>query len=92
LSEATAEKPALVAPISSASAPSAVGADAEIVRLQAHVEDLRRENGVLWEQVKHEREAKIRQIELLNGMIQAMRRWRRLIRFYCKVFSGPKTL
>ena len=56
------------------SAPADVGADAEIARLQAHVEDLRRENGMLWDQVKHEREARIREIELLNGMIQAMRR------------------
>jgi hypothetical protein len=73
-SEATAETPASAAPISSASAPSAVGANTEIIRLQAHVEDLRRENGMLWDQVKQEREARIREIELLNGMIQAMRR------------------
>jgi hypothetical protein len=58
----------------SSSAPAGVGAGAEIARLQAHVEDLRRENGMLWDQVKHEREARIREIELLNGMIQAMRR------------------
>jgi hypothetical protein len=31
--------------------------------------DLRRENGMLQEQLKHEREAKIREIELLDGMI-----------------------
>jgi hypothetical protein len=54
--------------------PPAAGADAEIARLQAHVEDLRRENGMLWDQVRHEREARIREIELLNGMIQGMRR------------------
>jgi hypothetical protein len=29
---------------------------------------------MLWDQVKHERESRIREIELLNGMIQAMRR------------------
>jgi hypothetical protein len=29
---------------------------------------------MLWDQVKYEREARIREIELLNGMIQAMRR------------------
>jgi hypothetical protein len=28
----------------------------------------------LWDQVRHEREARIREIELLNGMIQGMRR------------------
>jgi hypothetical protein len=50
------------------------GTDAEIARLQAHVEDLRRENGMLWDQVRHEREARIREIELLNGMIQGMQR------------------
>jgi hypothetical protein len=50
------------------------GADAEIARLRAHVEDLRRENGMLWDQVRHEREARIREIELLNGLIQGMRR------------------
>ena len=71
-SEAAPADPAVAAPISSA--PAGVGADAEIARLQAHVEDLRRENGMLWDQVKHEREARIREIELLNGMIQAMRR------------------
>jgi hypothetical protein len=68
----TAENSASAAPVSSA--PSAVDARAEIFRLQAHVEDLRRENGMLWDQVKHERESRIREIELLNGMIQAMRR------------------
>jgi hypothetical protein len=71
-SEAAPADPAVAAP--SSSAPAGVGADAEIARLQAHVEDLRRENGMLWDQVKHEREARIREIELLNGMIQAMRR------------------
>jgi hypothetical protein len=29
---------------------------------------------MLWDQVRHEREARIREIELLNGMIQGMRR------------------
>ena len=71
-SEAAPADPAVAAP--SSSAPAEVGASAEIARLQAHVEDLRRENGMLWDQVKHEREARIREIELLNGMIQAMRR------------------
>ena len=62
------------APASSGSMPPVAGADAEIARLRAHVEDLRRENGMLWDQVRHEREARIREIELLNGMIQGMRR------------------
>ena len=66
-SKAAPSDPAVAAP--SSSAPADVGADAEIARLQAHVEDLRRENGMLWDQVKHEREARIREIELLNGMI-----------------------
>jgi hypothetical protein len=70
--EAAPADPAVAAP--SSSAPGGIGADAEIARLQAHVEDLRRENGMLWDQVKHEREARIREIELLNGMIPAMRR------------------
>jgi hypothetical protein len=72
-SEGTAA-PVSAAPTSSGSVSSAAGAVAEIARLQAHVEDLRRENGMLWDQVRHEREARIREIELLNGMIQAMRR------------------
>jgi hypothetical protein len=73
-SEGTADAPASPAPTSPEAGPSATGADAEIARLQAHVEDLRRENGMLWDQVRHEREARIREIELLNGMIQGMRR------------------
>lgn len=73
-SEGTADAPLPAAPISSGSVPPAAGADAEIARLQAHVEDLRRENGMLWDQVRHEREARIREIELLNSMIQGMRR------------------
>jgi hypothetical protein len=73
-SEGTADAPAWPAPTSPKAGPSATGADAEIARLQAHVEDLRRENGMLWDQVRHEREARIREIELLNGMIQQMRR------------------
>jgi hypothetical protein len=73
-SEGTADTPIPPAPTTSGSVPPAAGADAEIARLQAHVEDLRRENGMLWDQVRHEREARIREIELLNGMIQGMRR------------------
>jgi hypothetical protein len=73
-SDGTADAPLPAALTSSGSVPPAAGADAEIARLQAHVEDLRRENGMLWNQVRHEREARIREIELLNGMIQAMRR------------------
>jgi hypothetical protein len=73
-SEGTADTPVSPAPTSSGSVPPAAGADAEIARLQAHVEDLRRENGMLWDQVRHEREARIREIELLNGMIHGMRR------------------
>jgi hypothetical protein len=74
LSEGTADAPAWPAPTSSEAGSSATSADAEIARLQTHVEDLRRENGMLWDQVRHEREARIREIELLNGMIQQMRR------------------
>jgi len=70
----TADTPIPAAPILSGSVPPAAEAGAEIARLQAHVEDLRRENGMLWAQVRHEREARIREIELLNGMIQGMRR------------------
>jgi hypothetical protein len=70
----TVEAPASQAPASSGSMPPVAGADAEIARLRAHVEDLRRENSMLWDQVRHEREARIREIELLNGMIQGMRR------------------
>ena len=73
-SEGIADTPISPVPTSSGSVPPAAGADAEIARLQAHVEDLRRENGMLWDQVRHEREARIREIELLNGMIQGMRR------------------
>ena len=73
-SEGTADAPASPTPTSPEAQPSATGADAEIARLRAHVEDLRRENGMLWDQVRHEREARIREIELLNGMIQGMRR------------------
>jgi hypothetical protein len=73
-SEGTADTPVSPAPTLSGSLPPTAGADAEIARLQAHVEDLRRENGMLWDQVRHEREARIREIELLNGMIQGMRR------------------
>jgi hypothetical protein len=73
-SEGTADAPVSPAPTSPKAGQSAAGADAEIARLQAHVEDLRRENGMLWDQVRHEREARIREIELLNGMIQGMRR------------------
>jgi hypothetical protein len=73
-SEVTADTSVSAVPISQGSAPPAAGADAEIARLQAHVEDLRRENGMLWNQVRHEREARIREIELLNGMIQGMQR------------------
>ncbi|MGF7213692.1 hypothetical protein GGE65_008339 [Skermanella aerolata] len=73
-SEVTAAAPVSAAPTSSGYVPPAAGAGAEIARLQAHVEDLRRENGMLWDQVRHEREARIREIELLNGMIQGMRR------------------
>ena len=74
LSDVTTAAPVSAAPTSQGSVPPAAGADAEIARLQAHVEDLRRENGMLWDQVRHEREARIREIELLNGMIQGMRR------------------
>ena len=73
-SAGTADAPASQAPVSSGSMPPVAGADAEIARLRAHVEDLRRENSMLWDQVRHEREARIREIELLNGMIQGMRR------------------
>jgi hypothetical protein len=73
-SEGAADAPLPAAPTTSGSVPQAAGADAEIARLQAHVEDLRRENGMLWDQVRHEREARIREIELLNGMIEGMRR------------------
>jgi hypothetical protein len=73
-SEGTADAPASPTPTSPEARLSATGADAEIARLRAHVEDLRRENGMLWDQVRHEREARIREIELLNGMIQGMRR------------------
>jgi hypothetical protein len=73
-SAGTVDAPASQAPASSGSMPPAAGADAEIARLRAHVEDLRRENSMLWDQVRHEREARIREIELLNGMIQGMRR------------------
>jgi hypothetical protein len=73
-SEGTADASAWPASTSPKVGPSVPGADAEIARLQAHVEDLRRENGMLWDQVRHEREARIREIELLNGMIQQMRR------------------
>ncbi len=73
-SEVTADAPLPATPTSSGSVPAAAGAGAEIARLQAHVEDLRRENGMLWDQVRHEREARIREIELLTGMIQGMRR------------------
>jgi len=72
-SEGIAAAPVPTALTSSGSVPPAAGADAEIARLQAHVEDLRRENGMLWDQVRQEREARIREIELLNGMIQGMR-------------------
>jgi hypothetical protein len=74
-SEGTAAAPVSAAPTLLNSVPPAAGAgDTEIARLQAHVEDLRRENGMLWDQVRHEREARIREIELLNGLIQQMRR------------------
>ena len=73
-SAGTVDAPVSQAPASSGSMPPVAGADAEIARLRAHVEDLRRENGMLWDQVRHEREARIREIELLNGMIQGMRR------------------
>jgi hypothetical protein len=73
-SERAADAPLPAAPTTSGSVPQAAGADAEIARLQAHVEDLRRENSMLWDQVRHEREARIREIELLNGMIQGMQR------------------
>ena len=73
-SAGTVDAPVSQAPASSGSMPPVAGADAEIARLRAHVEDLRRENGMLWDQVRHEREARIREIELLNGLIQGMRR------------------
>jgi hypothetical protein len=73
-SEGTVDAPLPAAPTSSGSVSPAAGADAEIARLQAHVEDLRRENGMLWDQVRHEREARIREIELLNGLIHGVRR------------------
>ena len=73
-SEGTADAPVSPAPTLSGSIAPTAGADAGIARLQAHVEDLRRENGMLWDQVRHEREARIREIELLNGMIQRMHR------------------
>jgi hypothetical protein len=73
-SAGTLDAPVSQAPASSGSMPPVAGADAEIAHLRAHVEDLRRENGMLWDQVRHEREARIREIELLNGMIQGMRR------------------
>jgi hypothetical protein len=73
-SAGTVDAPVSQVPASSGSIPPVAGADAEIARLRAHVEDLRRENGMLWDQVRHEREARIREIELLNGMIQGMRR------------------
>ena len=74
LSEETADMPAPPKQTSPGSPLPVAGSDAEIARLQAHVEDLRRENAMLWDQVRHEREARIREIELLNGMIQGMRR------------------
>jgi hypothetical protein len=73
-STGTADASVPQAPASSGSMPSSASADTEIARLRAHVEDLRRENGMLWDQVRHEREARIREIELLNGMIQGLRR------------------
>jgi hypothetical protein len=42
--------------------------------LYAHLEDLRRENERLWEQVHEERTARIHEIELLNGLIASVRR------------------
>jgi hypothetical protein len=73
-SAGTVDAPVSQTPASSGSMPPTAGADTEIARLRAHVEDLRRENGMLWDQVRHEREARIREIELLNGLIQGMRR------------------
>ena len=48
-SPGTADAPVSRAPASSGSMPLATGADAEIARLRVHVEDLRRENGMLWD-------------------------------------------
>jgi hypothetical protein len=52
---------------------SRMSLQAENARLQAHVEDLRRENERLWEQVREERRARIQEIELLNGLITSFR-------------------
>jgi len=54
--------------------PSLVSLQTENARLHAHLEDLRRENERLWEQVREERNARIKEIELLNGLIAAVRR------------------
>jgi hypothetical protein len=54
--------------------PSLVSLQTENARLHAHLEDLRRENERLWEQVHEERKARIQEIELLNGLIASMRR------------------
>ena len=47
---------------------------AENARLHAHLEDLRWENERLWAHVHEERTARIQEIELLNGLIAAVRR------------------
>jgi hypothetical protein len=54
--------------------PSPVSLQAENAHLHAYLEDLRRENKRLWEQVREERTARLHEIELLNGLIASMRR------------------
>jgi hypothetical protein len=61
-------------PSGEAGEPSLVSLQAENARLHAHLADLRRENQRLWEQVHEERKARIQEIELLNGLIAAVRR------------------
>jgi hypothetical protein len=61
-------------PSGEADRPSWIALQAENARLHAHLEDLRRENERLWEQVREERTARIHEIELLNGLIAAVRR------------------
>jgi hypothetical protein len=61
-------------PSSETDRPSWIALQAENARLHAHLEDLRRENERLWEQVHEERTARIHEIELLNGLIASVRR------------------
>lgn len=69
-----AQEPARGAPASAppADASSAAGLAVENARLQARLEEMQRENDRLWDHLNEERNARMREIERLNSLIDSL--------------------